>query len=226
MDVIKNREPSDEGIPRRLPADLVEAAVVTELRRVMRAPSITAQVIAHLAPEGRVGLRHRIITRTGRPREPGNPLELRGCFAPSRDRRGAFKERRGPFGDLFCVKRPVSEGRIARPTPFETKRKKAPIGAPSRIQYLNVAVETNPATNSLPCRFPPRGVASKPCALLRDKTPYCLTTGQMIVPRALSVQMPHGLEQFLDRLLGCREFDGNHQILAPRHGEESGQHLF
>jgi site-specific DNA recombinase len=37
MDVIKNREPSDEGIPRRLPADLVEAAVVTELRRVMRA---------------------------------------------------------------------------------------------------------------------------------------------------------------------------------------------
>lgn len=51
MDVIKNREPSDEGIPRRLPADLVEAAVVTELRRVMRAPSITAQVIAHLARE-------------------------------------------------------------------------------------------------------------------------------------------------------------------------------
>jgi site-specific DNA recombinase len=52
MDVIKNREPSDAGIPRRLPADLVEAAVVTELRRVMRAPSITAQVIAHLAREG------------------------------------------------------------------------------------------------------------------------------------------------------------------------------
>jgi len=52
MDVIKNREPSDEGIPRRLPADLVEAAVVTELRRVMRAPSISAQVIAHLAREG------------------------------------------------------------------------------------------------------------------------------------------------------------------------------
>ncbi|MDP2738788.1 MAG: hypothetical protein Q8O82_08830 [Pseudorhodobacter sp.] len=47
MDLIKNREPSDEGIPRRLSADLVETAVVTELRRVMRAPSITAQVIAH-----------------------------------------------------------------------------------------------------------------------------------------------------------------------------------
>lgn len=41
--------------------------------------------------------------------------------------------------DPFCVKRPVSEGRMARPTPFETKRKKAPIGAPGRIQYLNVA---------------------------------------------------------------------------------------
>ena len=52
MDVLRNREPSDEGIPCRLPADLVEAAVVMELKRVMRAPSITAQVIAHLAREG------------------------------------------------------------------------------------------------------------------------------------------------------------------------------
>ena len=52
MDVIKKREPSDQGIPRRLAADLVETAVVTELRRVMRAPSITAQVITHLAREG------------------------------------------------------------------------------------------------------------------------------------------------------------------------------
>lgn len=52
MDVIKNRDPRDEGIPRRLPADLVEVAVVTELRREMRAPSITAQVMAHLAREG------------------------------------------------------------------------------------------------------------------------------------------------------------------------------
>jgi hypothetical protein len=87
----------------------------------------------------RVGLRHRIISRTGRPHERSNPLEMRGCFTPSRDRRGALEERRRPFGDPFCVKRPVSEGRMALPTPFETKRKKAPIGALGRIQYLNVA---------------------------------------------------------------------------------------
>jgi len=52
---------------------------------------------------------------------------------------GALEERRRPFADPFCVKRPVSEGRMARPTPFETKRKKAPIGALGRIQYVNVA---------------------------------------------------------------------------------------
>ena len=87
----------------------------------------------------RVLLRHRINSRTGRPHEPGNPLEMRGCFTPSRDRRGALEERRRPFGDPFDVKRPVSEGRMARPTPFETKRKKAPLGALGRIQCLNVA---------------------------------------------------------------------------------------
>lgn len=31
---------------------------------------------------------------------------------------------------------------MALPTPFETKRKKAPIGAPGRIQHLNVAEGT------------------------------------------------------------------------------------
>jgi hypothetical protein len=87
----------------------------------------------------RVSLRHRIISRTGRSHQRGNPLEMRGCFTPSRDHRGALEERRGPFGDPFCVKRPVSEGRMALPTPFETKRKKAPIGALGRIQYLSVA---------------------------------------------------------------------------------------
>ena len=87
----------------------------------------------------RAGLRHRIISRTGRTHERGNPLEMRGCFTPSRRHRGALEERRGPFGDPFCVKRPVSEGRMALPTPFETKRKKAPIGALGRILFLNVA---------------------------------------------------------------------------------------
>jgi len=64
---------------------------------------------------------------------------MQGCFTPSRGRRGAIEERRGPFGDPFRVKRPVSAGRMALPTPFETKRKKAPIGGLGRIQYLNVA---------------------------------------------------------------------------------------
>jgi|GEM_PF-3191951 len=50
-----------------------------------------------------------------------------------------FISETGEGGDPFRVKRPVSEGRMALPTPFETKRKKAPIGALGRIQYLKVA---------------------------------------------------------------------------------------
>jgi hypothetical protein len=48
MDLLKNRETPDDGIPRRLPADTVEAAVITEIRRVLRTPETTAQVIAAL----------------------------------------------------------------------------------------------------------------------------------------------------------------------------------
>ena len=48
MDLLKNREPPDDGIPRRLPADTVESAVVAEIRRVLRTPETTAQVIAAL----------------------------------------------------------------------------------------------------------------------------------------------------------------------------------
>jgi hypothetical protein len=39
--------------------------------------------------------------------------------------------------------------RMARPTPFETKRKKAPIGALGRIQCLNVAVRKGLQSNLL-----------------------------------------------------------------------------
>ena len=46
MDLLKNRETPDDGIPRRLPADTVESAVVAEIRRVLRTPETTAQVIA------------------------------------------------------------------------------------------------------------------------------------------------------------------------------------
>ena len=48
MDLLKNRETSDDGIPRRLPADTVEAAVIAEIRHILRTPETTAQVIAAL----------------------------------------------------------------------------------------------------------------------------------------------------------------------------------
>ena len=48
MDLLKNRETPEDGIPRRLPADTAEAAVITEIRRVLRTPETTAQVIAKL----------------------------------------------------------------------------------------------------------------------------------------------------------------------------------
>ena len=51
MDLLKNRETSDDGIPRRLPADTVEAAVIAEIRRVLRTPETTAQVITTLDRE-------------------------------------------------------------------------------------------------------------------------------------------------------------------------------
>jgi len=52
MDVIKNRETGEEDMPRRLAADMVESAVVTEIRRIIRTPETTAQVLATLARDG------------------------------------------------------------------------------------------------------------------------------------------------------------------------------
>jgi hypothetical protein len=51
MDLLKNRETPEDGIPRRLPADTAETAVITEIRRVLRTPETTAQVIAALDRE-------------------------------------------------------------------------------------------------------------------------------------------------------------------------------
>ena len=48
MDLLKNRETPEDGIPRRLPADTADAAIITEIRRVLRTPETTAQVIAVL----------------------------------------------------------------------------------------------------------------------------------------------------------------------------------
>ena len=54
-DVLKNRE-IDEQVPSRLAADTVESAVVLEIRRVLRTPETTAQVIATLARDGRADI--------------------------------------------------------------------------------------------------------------------------------------------------------------------------
>jgi site-specific DNA recombinase len=51
MDLLKNRETPEDGIPRRLPADTAEAAVITEIRHILRTPETTAQVIAALDRE-------------------------------------------------------------------------------------------------------------------------------------------------------------------------------
>ena len=52
MDVIKNRDTGEENVPRRLAADMVESAVITEIRRVLGAPETAAQVLATLARDG------------------------------------------------------------------------------------------------------------------------------------------------------------------------------
>ncbi len=49
MDLLKNRETPDDGIARRLPADTAEGAVIGEIRRVLRTPETTAQVISALS---------------------------------------------------------------------------------------------------------------------------------------------------------------------------------
>ena len=52
MDLIKNREAGDGAIANRLAAHIVEGAVVTEIRRVLRTPETAAQVMATLARDG------------------------------------------------------------------------------------------------------------------------------------------------------------------------------
>jgi len=54
MDVIKNRDTGEEDMPHRLAADMVESAVVTEIRRIIRTPETTAKVLATLARNGHV----------------------------------------------------------------------------------------------------------------------------------------------------------------------------
>ena len=48
MDVIRNRETGDETAPMRLPAGMVEDAVVTKVRRILQTPEVVTQVLAAL----------------------------------------------------------------------------------------------------------------------------------------------------------------------------------
>jgi hypothetical protein len=52
MDVIRNRETGAETAPVRLPAGMVEEAVVTEVRRVVQTPEVVAKVLAALRQDG------------------------------------------------------------------------------------------------------------------------------------------------------------------------------
>ena len=48
MDVIRNRETGEETGPARLPAGMVEDAIVTEVRRILQTPEVVTQVLAAL----------------------------------------------------------------------------------------------------------------------------------------------------------------------------------
>jgi site-specific DNA recombinase len=48
MDVIRNRETGTETAPARLPAGMIEDAVVNDVRRVVQTPEVVAKVLAAL----------------------------------------------------------------------------------------------------------------------------------------------------------------------------------
>lgn len=48
MDVIRNRETGEETAPTRLAAGMVEDAVVSEVRRILRTPEVVTQALAAL----------------------------------------------------------------------------------------------------------------------------------------------------------------------------------
>ena len=54
MDVIRNRETGEETGPMRLPAGMVEDAVVTEVRRILQTPEVVTQMLAALKRDGGV----------------------------------------------------------------------------------------------------------------------------------------------------------------------------
>ena len=65
--------------------------------------------------------------------------------------KGGWKETLGVQRPI-PAEMPVSEGRMASLSPFETKRKKAPSGPSSRVYDVQVAEGTTHAPNSLSCQ--------------------------------------------------------------------------
>ncbi|MFN4287440.1 MAG: recombinase family protein [Brevundimonas sp.] len=52
MDVIRNREDSESDVPSRLPAGMIEDAVVTEVRRIVQTPEVVTKVLDALRQGG------------------------------------------------------------------------------------------------------------------------------------------------------------------------------
>ncbi len=52
MDVIRNREGGESEVPSRLPAGMVEDAVVTEVRRIVQTPEVVTKVLDALQQDG------------------------------------------------------------------------------------------------------------------------------------------------------------------------------
>ena len=156
------RRPASRSNPRRSGRSLHPSRARSTLRQAMGTKCVCHQRLpagSWLASDASAGLGDRpprsrpseppcafvSVSVTGLFRERGEPMNaathwkcedvLRRPVAVE----GRSKRDAGHSETHSRVKRPVSEGRMALPTPFETKRKKAPIGALGRIQYLNVA---------------------------------------------------------------------------------------
>lgn len=52
MDVIRNREDGESEVPSRLPAGMIEDAVVTEVRRIAQTPEVVTKVLDALQQDG------------------------------------------------------------------------------------------------------------------------------------------------------------------------------
>ena len=65
MDLIRNRSTCEAAGPLRLPAGMVEDAVIGEIRRLIRAPEIAARTIDALRREGQAVDEQAIIASLG-----------------------------------------------------------------------------------------------------------------------------------------------------------------